>query len=72
MSIERIAITFPRLGIVRFSLSPRSWDYLDMCRQDAARMLRFIRNGTYGDIPTIHGKEIEIARLTCLALREES
>lgn len=45
MNIGQVSISFPRLGVVRFCLTSAPWDYLDLDRQRAASMLRWIRNG---------------------------
>ena len=45
MTGGQITISFPRLGLVRFHLTTRPWDYLDCDRERAAHMLRWIRAG---------------------------
>ena len=54
MRIGEITISFPRQGIVRFTLSmangkPSPFDYLDTDRVNAARMIRILRRTETAD-----------------------
>lgn len=56
MIIDNVSISFPRLGIVKFHVIGKPWDYVELDRQRAALLVRWLRAQTAHKTSTNEGK----------------